>query len=362
MCRFYNGAEDNVYEKELKAAEVDNSHLPPPECMKEEYKLSPEKVVRLKNACTAFAYERFGVNEQIEGTVDNNRTNEYIAYGNRDFSVGDGTPISLKALLWNRYYHWGGFLADQDSFRKWYHTYYSSEPTNREKRAVKRRANLVAKCKYYHGEVTNPWDYPCSSGFNHWRKTYWNLEKLWVDELCLSYNSPYANHNLLNKWSVTGYFKKKGESLSLINHILAYHNYVAKNAGNELNGSTAIDGFENLYMKLIPLGSGVEIYFNFYAGEDKNPWTGLNCNMFELFWQWEHMIQERCKSECSNWIVAMTNSKLPHIKINWLCDETVPLEFKALCLFIDSMAEKWFPYGNKLDIDEQYLQGISLNI
>lgn len=27
-----------------------------------------------------------------------------------------------------------------------------------------------------------------------------------------------------------------------------------------------------------------------------------------------------------------------------------------------SMAEKWFPYDNKLDIDEQYFQGVSFNI
>ena len=47
--------------------------------------------------------------------------------------------------------------------------------------------------------------------------------------------------------------------MSLINHILAYHNHVAENAGNELDGSTAIDGYENMYMKLIPLASGVEI-------------------------------------------------------------------------------------------------------
>ena len=59
MCRFYDGTENNVFENELKAAEVDKSHLPPPECMKEEYKLSPKKVIQLKNAYTAFGYERF---------------------------------------------------------------------------------------------------------------------------------------------------------------------------------------------------------------------------------------------------------------------------------------------------------------
>ena len=76
MCRFYDGTEDNVFENELKAAEVDKSHLPPPECMKEEYKLSPKKVIQLKNAYTAFGYERFWVEEQMKGVDDKERVNE----------------------------------------------------------------------------------------------------------------------------------------------------------------------------------------------------------------------------------------------------------------------------------------------
>ena len=75
MCRFYDGTEDNVFENELKAAEVDKSHLPPPECMKEEYKLSPKKVNQLKNACTALGYERFWVQEQMKGVDDKERVN-----------------------------------------------------------------------------------------------------------------------------------------------------------------------------------------------------------------------------------------------------------------------------------------------
>ena len=34
-------------------------------------------------------------------------TQEYISAGLKDFSSDDGTPISLKAVLFNRYIHWG---------------------------------------------------------------------------------------------------------------------------------------------------------------------------------------------------------------------------------------------------------------
>lgn len=44
-----------------------------------------------------------------------------------DFSNTDGVPLSLKALLFNRYCHWsGGYGLDVDNqgFKDWYNTYY----------------------------------------------------------------------------------------------------------------------------------------------------------------------------------------------------------------------------------------------
>lgn len=41
------------------------------------------------------------------------------AYGLEDFNANDGTPISLKALLLNRWGHWEG-LYDIEGFKKWY--------------------------------------------------------------------------------------------------------------------------------------------------------------------------------------------------------------------------------------------------
>lgn len=92
----------------LDAHEVDKAYLPSPECMKDEYTLPDEEVRRLQNACTVWNYEKHWVEASLQGHGDSGCTKEYIDYGNEDFNADDGTPISLKALLWNRYYHWGG--------------------------------------------------------------------------------------------------------------------------------------------------------------------------------------------------------------------------------------------------------------
>mgnify|MGYP004533537575 FL=1 len=360
-CRFFDGSDTCEYKEKLDAHEVDKTHLPPPECMKDEYTLPDEEVRRLLNACTVWNYEKHWVEASLQGHGDSGCTKEYIDYGNEDFNADDGTPISLKALLWNRYYHWGGWMSDQESFRNWYRKYYVSEPTNREKRAELRKPELIAKCKYYHGETFNPWNFAMSAGFNYWRKTYWHLEKQWVDELSMSYKSFYANHDLLTYWNAVDYFEEKNEPLSLINYILGYHNHVAENCNATLDGVAAIDSYENQYIQLVPLGKGIERYFNFYKGEESNPWSAVHSAKFGVFWQWEQMVYERCKEEGSRWLIDMANESLPHVKIEWLNDDSVPFDFKALCLYVNAMACKWIPWEEAMDINKEYLQGIYVN-
>lgn len=251
-CRYYDGTEEDIYLKKLQTHEIDKSNLLPPECMKEEYTLSGEEVAHLRNAHTARCYEEHWVKEQLNGKIDNGCIGEYVAYGNKDFDADDGTPISLKALLWNRYYHWGGWMPDQEAFRKWYRTYYSSEPTNREKRAMKRRLGLVAKCLYYHGEETNPWDVIGVADDNLWRKWYWNLEREWVDALSMSYNTYLAKHDRLKMWGVEDFFKKEDVPLSLINHILGWHNHIAENNNSSLDHDSAIVCYKESYLKMKP--------------------------------------------------------------------------------------------------------------
>ena len=47
-----------------------------------------------------------------------NISQEYEAYGLTDFEKIDGTPESLKALLFNRYAHWQS--ANISGFKRWY--------------------------------------------------------------------------------------------------------------------------------------------------------------------------------------------------------------------------------------------------
>lgn len=36
----------------------------------------------------------------------------------------DGTPLGIKAILWNRLDHWSYYPADADSFKEWYLEHY----------------------------------------------------------------------------------------------------------------------------------------------------------------------------------------------------------------------------------------------
>lgn len=54
----------------------------------------------------------------------------YIQHGLGDFCADDGVPISMKAILFNRFYHWG-WCETPDTFREWYERI---DYTNVEKR------------------------------------------------------------------------------------------------------------------------------------------------------------------------------------------------------------------------------------
>ncbi len=50
---------------------------------------------------------------------------EYIQAGMDNFEINDGVPISLKALLFNRYFHWNEYSKPAD-FMNWYVNTYRS--------------------------------------------------------------------------------------------------------------------------------------------------------------------------------------------------------------------------------------------
>lgn len=91
-----------------------------------------------------------------------NMMREYFKAGYKDFSLYDGVPVSLKALLFNRFEHWN----QSDGFKEWYMEKYIS--------GSERKRNLIAICRYYRGESEPPADY------SEIRKTIWKFESMWV--------------------------------------------------------------------------------------------------------------------------------------------------------------------------------------
>lgn len=77
--------------------------------------------------CSLWFYERVWVMQESHRDEKDFDTLEYIRYGLKDFNTDDGTPITLKALLFNRYCHWiGGWGMENDvkGFKEWYIDYY----------------------------------------------------------------------------------------------------------------------------------------------------------------------------------------------------------------------------------------------
>ncbi len=181
-CRYYNGEDDNPFAHELDAHEIDKSHLPPPECMKDEYTLPPEEVISLKNSSTAWNYEQWYIENYPnpdKKSLFKDMVSEYCRiFG--DFEPGDGTPVELKALLWNRYDHWAS--GTPDDFKEWYQTYYQVRATNRQRRAEERRKILIHRCKYYRGEKE-------FSGKSRVYQMFWDYEKHWVEALAYSFKN-----------------------------------------------------------------------------------------------------------------------------------------------------------------------------
>lgn len=45
----------------------------------------------------------------------------------------DGTPLGIKAILWNRLDYWSFYPADADTFKKWYfENYVANTKTHRQ--------------------------------------------------------------------------------------------------------------------------------------------------------------------------------------------------------------------------------------
>lgn len=86
----------------------------------------PESIEKIQMG-TIWFYEQLWVESDELRDKNGYNTREYIAHGMQDFNTDDGTPLTLKALLYNRHTHWcGGFEIENDkrSFMEWYNKYY----------------------------------------------------------------------------------------------------------------------------------------------------------------------------------------------------------------------------------------------
>lgn len=62
---------------------------------------------------------------------DNINFYEYKNAGLIDFNLNDNVPVTLKALLFNRYGHWsGGYENIPEGFKKWYNEFYLKNNIN----------------------------------------------------------------------------------------------------------------------------------------------------------------------------------------------------------------------------------------
>ena len=74
-------------------------------------------------------YERSWVDMSMsQGYILSNMIDDYIAYGLANFEVTDNAPMSLKAVLFNKFSHWSG--CDTEGFKRWYKKEYLRDSDN----------------------------------------------------------------------------------------------------------------------------------------------------------------------------------------------------------------------------------------
>lgn len=85
-------------------------------------------------------YEGYWVYSHIKGDNMLGNTIDYIREGLGNFSADDGVPISMKAILYNRFCHWG-YGETPDTFRNWYESLDYTNVRVKENASHKKREN-----------------------------------------------------------------------------------------------------------------------------------------------------------------------------------------------------------------------------
>ena len=127
QCRYYKGEKENPFDKKLSMYEVDKSHLLPPECMCTEYSGTDQKEIdTLKDKRSFWEYERCWVDFSLsDKDYLSHIVVEYKEKGLSEYKKNDGTPISLKAILFNRYRYWHDDYSKNviEDYKEWFNNY-----------------------------------------------------------------------------------------------------------------------------------------------------------------------------------------------------------------------------------------------
>lgn len=119
-------------------------------------------------------YESCWVKEASKAQDEANVYAEYVSdykhAGLGNFAASDGVPLSLKALLFNRYARGCNSMADAvQPFKEFYTRYYVDTPTDNVN--IKQ---LLSQCRYYKGQDNCPYN-------DAQRALFWRVERYYVD-------------------------------------------------------------------------------------------------------------------------------------------------------------------------------------
>lgn len=122
-----------------------------------------------QNKSMIWFYESFWVKQRASGQVLTECLNEYLAADLRFFEAEDNVPVSLKALLFNRYMK-GSSDGNTEPFKAFYRQYYSMKSQQQTK------AELIAKCRIFDDEDSLP------DSLSEDQQFIWKYERFWVQE------------------------------------------------------------------------------------------------------------------------------------------------------------------------------------
>lgn len=356
-CRLYNGEANPMYEeiilKPIEAIEPTNGY-------------KKNKTQEEIDSILAVFY--WGEKIWVEEDKDHcNSRNEFTVRAfkydvKKALGIDLAAPKDLKVILYHVFLDWVDGLYNRfcthyetELFVRYYIDIYMPIPTLNQKRDQERRPRLIEKCRYYHGEQSNPWEL-CYSPILVYRREIWSIEKEWVDAMACSYNCPQNSKQLIKNFVLEEFFKSKGIALSLVNLILSKEKSIADEKKEYFGPAEAIKVIEK-YEKYAPLGHDYKKYFAFFLGEDECPYGYDSCDEYKrMGWSQESLQAEHCRSMCDFDSTDFQKEYRGKEGIwGWYADPKFPREQKDILYFNICNWGRWVPYCDEDKLAEEYL-------